>query len=112
MCVQMPCHSRESFEESLQYDCDVVMGGLHHTTPRRVLDVPSQRSRHAFFLAAGVESQVSIDASTAVRSSHGPSNVRFLGTGHGPCAYDFERPSTIPTHVSSLAADHDVRVSS
>ena len=109
MCVQMPSHSPESLEDLLQF---LVMGGLHHTAIRQDLDVPSQRSRHAFFLAVGVESQVSIDASTIVRSSHGPSNVRFLGTAHGPCAHDFERPGTILIHVSSLAADHDVRVSS
>lgn len=93
-CIRISCQSRESFKESLQYNRDAVMRGLHHTASRRVLNVPSQRSRHAFFLAADVESQVNIDATITVRSSHGPSNVRFLGTGYGPCTYDFERPSS------------------
>lgn len=88
----------------LRYDCDVTMGMLHHIASRRLLHVPSQRARHAFF-AAGVESQVSIDAFTTVCSTHGPSTGRFWKpilaraptTSMGPLPYCL--------HVSAFAGD-------
>lgn len=116
MCVQVPCRSRESFKKSLRYDCDVVMGGLHHTASRRVPDVPSQRSRHAFFLTAGVEGQVSIDAFTSANPLFARAQQRTLLENRSwPVRLRLrEIPQityhTVLTHVSSLAADRDVRV--
>ena len=54
------------------------MGGLHHTASRRVSDVPSQKPRHAFFLAAGVEGQVSIDAFTSANPLFAQAQQRTL----------------------------------
>ena len=77
-CIRISCQSRESFKESLQYNRDAVMRGLHHTASRRVSDVPSQRSRHAFFLTAGVEGQVSIDAFTSANPLFARAQQRTL----------------------------------
>jgi hypothetical protein len=62
----------------LRYDCDVAMRRMHRIESGRLLDVPSQRARHTLSLAVGVESQVSIDAYTTVRPTHGSSTGRFF----------------------------------